>query len=206
MILFETVLPIMLAFFIVTVSPGPANIAVATVAMRKGRRAGQSFGLGLSIGLAFWGIVAATGMGAILQSSVHALMLLKILGGVYLIWLAIQAARSVAYPTEIPQAEMRQGNWFLQGLALNLSNPKAVVAWMAALSMGLDANGSNALVITATGMCILIGFANYAGYAAAFSLPGVMKTYRRISRWVEGTVAILFAAAGLGLLRSAIMR
>lgn len=36
----ENLLSIALAFFIVTVSPGPANIAVATVAMRSGRKHG----------------------------------------------------------------------------------------------------------------------------------------------------------------------
>ena len=55
MIGLDSLAAIALAFFIVTVSPGPANIAVATVAMSSGRRGGLLFGLGLSVGLAFWG-------------------------------------------------------------------------------------------------------------------------------------------------------
>lgn len=43
------------AFFLVAASPGPATVALATVSMSAGRRAGWQFGLGLSLGLAFWG-------------------------------------------------------------------------------------------------------------------------------------------------------
>lgn len=206
MFLIDTILPVALAFFIVTISPGPANLAVATIAMRQGRRAGQVFGLGLSLGLAFWGIVAASGMGAILQASANALFLMKLLGGLYLLWLAVQSVRSTLRTTQVQDTQIKSGRWFWQGLLLNMSNPKAVVAWMAALSVGLNAEGGLLQIIVLTGICIAIGFANYAGYAMAFSLPGIMSGYQRINRWVEGTVAVLFAAAGLGLLRSAFSR
>ncbi len=125
---FEVLIPIILAFFIVTVSPGPANIAVATVAMSSGRRNGLLFGLGLSIGLAFWGVIAATGLGVVLQASELVLLALKVLGGGYLLWLAYQSAKSAAKPIEKNAKPQSEGRWFLRGLILNLSNPKAVVA------------------------------------------------------------------------------
>ncbi|MBM7068009.1 LysE family transporter [Actibacterium sp. 188UL27-1] len=52
------------------------------------------FGAGLSVGLAFWGVIAATGLGATLKASAHGLTLLKLLGGFYLLWMAYGAARS----------------------------------------------------------------------------------------------------------------
>ena len=56
------------AFFVVAASPGPATLAAATASMNFGRQSGFQFGMGLSVGLALWGLVAATGLGAILQS------------------------------------------------------------------------------------------------------------------------------------------
>ncbi len=202
----ESIIPIALAFFIVTVSPGPANIAVATVAMSSGRRNGLFFGLGLSIGLAFWGIIAATGLGIVLQASEVALFFLKILGGGYLLWLAYQSARLAIKPVGKILKAQNNGRWFYRGLILNLSNPKAVVAWMAALSMGLGGESSISHVFFATSICILLGFLNYAGYALAFSLSGMMSVYQRFRRWVDGLVAGLFAIAGLGLIKSAFTR
>jgi len=206
MVDFAGLASITLAFLVVTVSPGPANIAVATVSMSAGRKAGHGFALGLSCGLAFWGLVAATGMGALLQSTPPFLVAMKLFGGAYLLWLAWQSARS-ALRSGIPSlSEAPQGRWFRQGLLLNLSNPKAIVAWMAALSMGLGESGAAGMLPLATALCVAIGFANYAAHAAAFSLPGFMRGYQRVRRGVDGAVSALFAVAGLGLLRSALTR
>ena len=202
----EGLLPVILAFLVVTVSPGPANIATATIAMRFGRGRSMLFGMGLACGLAFWGGVAATGLGAILQGSVYLLTAMKLLGGVYLLWLAFQSGRAAVRGGEPGDAPRGGGRWFWRGLALNLSNPKAVIAWMAALSMGLGVGGDGGHMITATAVCIALGFANYALHAIAFSVPGVMAGYRRFNRWVEGVVAGLFAIAGFGLIRSALAR
>ena len=199
-------LPIILAFAIVTVSPGPANIATAGVAMRFGRRDSLLFGAGLGFGLAFWGIIAATGMGAILQGSAQMLFVLKLLGGAYLLWLAYQSGRSALRVRETETGTLKQECWFWRGLVLNLSNPKAVVAWMAALSMGMGAGSGSGHVMFATAICMALGFLNYALHALAFSLPGFMAGYRRFRRWIEGVVAGLFAAAGFSLIRSALSR
>lgn len=200
------ILSIIMAFFIVTVSPGPANLAIATVAMSSGRRKGFFFGMGLSVGLAFWGLIAATGMGALLQGSAHFLFALKILGGLYLLWLAFQSYLATQKQTEeidkVPSSE----NWFIRGLLLNLSNPKAIVAWMAALSMGLGVGDNSGHVIMATLICMVLGFLNYTAYAFAFSLPGFMAGYKLMRRWIEGIAAGLFALAGIGLLKSAFTR
>lgn len=199
-------IPIALAFFIVAVSPGPANIAVATIAMQHGRRASMLFGAGLGAGLAFWGVIAATGMGAVLQSSAIGLTVLKVLGGLYLLWLAWQSCRSAMTASGDAPLPKGKSRWFFRGLILNLSNPKAVVAWMAALSVGLGANDAVGQLVVSTLLCMMLGFANYFGHAFAFSMPGFMAAYNRARRWIEGAVAGLFALAGFGLLRSALAR
>lgn len=204
--MFDGLIPIVLAFFIVTVSPGPANIATATVAMRYGRSEGLLFGAGLSLGLAFWGLIAASGLGAVLQTSAHLLTIMKVLGGLYLLWLAFQSGRDALRGSEAKAASVKQGRWFLRGLLLNLSNPKAVVAWMAALSMGMAADSGGEQVVLATTICAALGLLNYTSYALAFSMPHFMAGYRRFQRRVEGMVAGLFALAGLSLIRSAFSR
>ncbi|WP_218044145.1 LysE family translocator [Kiloniella majae] len=209
-----------LAFFIVAVSPGPATLANATVSMSKGRKAGLIYGAGLSCGLGFWGIIAASGLGAVLQSSVYLLMILKVFGGLYLLWLAFQSARTAMKPdvekgTQSPDKKDIVHNsfirgWFIQGLILNLSNPKAVVAWMAALSVGLDANANDGVwayaLIAATLMCMVIGVLVYVFYAVIFSFGGIMRGYNRCRRWINGVIAGLFTLAGFGLIRSAFIR
>ncbi|GFE50989.1 amino acid transporter [Roseobacter cerasinus] len=201
-----TLLTVAGAFFIVAASPGPANLGCALVSMRHGRRAGLQFGVGLSVGLAVWGVLAAAGLGAVLQTSEKALIALKLIGAGYLFWLAWQSGRSAARRMADVKPAATSARWLRQGVLLNLSNPKAVFAWMAALAMGLDADAGVGAVGIATFVCALIGLANYLVWAVLFSAGPALRIYQRLRRWLEGVVAGLFALAGLGMLRSALTR
>lgn len=192
-----------LAFLVVTASPGPATIALANVSMASGRKSGLHFGLGLSFGLAFWGLIAASGIGAILQASNHALVILKIVGGAYLLWLAARSANSACQQTAILSSQISSDRWLKRGLFLNLSNPKAVVAWMATLSIGTNDYSHAGQIALMTILCVALGFIIYTTYSLAFSLPGVMAGYSTFRKWIDGIVAGLFVVAGFGLLRSA---
>ncbi len=203
MIELTTLLMVAAAFWVIAASPGPANISNAAVAMRYGRRASIIYGLGLSVALAFWGLLAATGMGAVLQASVWLLVVLKVLGGCYLLWLAWQSGRSALQPGDTQVTEIGAGRWFWRGMILNLSNPKSVIAWMAALSMGLDPSDTILSVVATTLVCTAIAFFNNLSYSLVFSMGGMMAVYRRCRRWIEGASAVLFATGGLALIRSA---
>lgn len=198
------------AFFIVAISPGPANISNATVAMSKGRKVSLVYGAGLSMGLLLWGIVAASGLGVILQGSIYLLMCLKIAGGMYLLWLAYLSLKS-SFDSSLASSqnetqETGYRSWFVRGFILNSSNPKTVVAWMAALSVGMGASNDVISLIAAVFTCMLVGFFVNATYSLLFSLNGVMSGYQRVSHWVDRFVSGMFAIAGLGLLRSAFNR
>ncbi|WP_417542029.1 LysE family translocator [Methylophaga thalassica] len=199
-----------LSFFVVAVTPGPANISNAIIAMRQGRKVSLIYGAGLSFGLVFWGVIAASGMGAVLQSSVYLLMILKVFGGFYLLWLAYLSGKSafnpqvedINDPSNIPTAR----KWFIRGFLLNISNPKTVIAWLAALSVGLDAGDDIHALVAGVLVCVFVGFSVNAMYSLVFSFTGVMNIYQRISRWINGIASALFTVAGIGLIRSAFNR
>jgi threonine/homoserine/homoserine lactone efflux protein len=195
-----------LAFFIVAVSPGPATISNAAIAMSKGRSASLVYGAGLSTGLVFWGVIAASGLGAVLQTSLYLLMVLKVLGGLYLLWLAFLSGRSAWLGDGLPNVQLSEKKLFLKGLVLNMSNPKSVIAWMAALSVGIGPTSNLTAVVSATLVCIVVGFITNALYSVVFSISGMMLIYERGKRKIDGVVAALFAVAGIGLIRSAFSR
>jgi threonine/homoserine/homoserine lactone efflux protein len=160
--------------------------------------------LGLGLGLAAWGVLAAMGLGAVLVSSEWALTALRIAGGAYLLWLAVQSGRQALRP--VAARPLPPSRAFLRGLLLNLSNPKAVLAWLAALSMGLGPDSGVVAVAGATALCALVGFANYLLWAAAFSGPMMRGCHAAARRWIDGAAALLLGAAGLGVIRQAIAR
>jgi threonine/homoserine/homoserine lactone efflux protein len=206
MIDFTTLAAMGTAFFVVAASPGPGNLASATVSMMHGRRIGLTFAAGLASGLMFWGLLAAMGMGAVLQSSATVLFVLKLLGGGYLLWLALQSGRSAVNRTARSNLNATDGRWYFRGLLLNLSNPKAILAWMAAFSVGLTSENGLSQLVAGMGLCILITILNATFWAILFSVEGVMSAYRKTKRNVDVVVSGLFAVAGLGMIRSAFSR
>lgn len=201
---------IAITFFIAAASPGPAVIALMAVSMDRGRRAALTFSIGLTVGIAVWGLVAATGLGAILSASYWALFAMKIFGGLYLLWLAYQSWRSAmqanAARLDVDRKQVVKAHLCRNGLILNLSNPKAVVAWMSVLALGMGEGSGPEQVIAATIMCIALTLIIYVIYAFVFSTGSAMGFYRKSRRSIEATVAGLFAIAGLGLMRSAFVK
>lgn len=186
-------------FAFAAASPGPATFAVAATAMSAGRLRGLAMALGLSLGLAFWGILAAIGVGSLVAQSAFALTVLKLLGGAYLLYLALVSWKSA----DVPASSMKigattAGRQFRAGLILNLGNPKGVLAWVAALALGSSGSADqNLWLVTA---CVLFGFVLYAAYALVFSVERVMVAYRAAKRWVDRVFAVLFCGAGLRLI------
>ena len=79
------------AYVIAAGSPGPSTLRIMGVAMNHGRRSGLALAAGVISGSLFWGFSAATGVSALLARYAEALIILKILGGLYLLYLAMRA-------------------------------------------------------------------------------------------------------------------
>lgn len=191
------------AFFVAAASPGPATLAVSATAMAHGTRTALLFGLGLAAGLAFWGVLAAAGLGALLAQSAGALFALRLAGGAYLLVLAVRSARSALSGAPDPALPaQRPARPLLSGLLLNLSNPKAVLAWMAVLALGLAPERGGAHLALTTALLAVLGLAIYAAYAILFARPRMRAAYRRARRGIEAVLAGAFAFAGLRLILS----
>ncbi|MGX7707672.1 LysE family translocator [Methylobacterium sp. Gmos1] len=195
-------LPLILAAaFVSTASPGPATLAIADTAMQAGRRAGLTLALGVVTGSLAWSIAAALGLAAVMASSAWALDLLRYAGGAYLMILALKSARNAitGAPEAAPGRASPSRN-YVKGLALHLTNPKAILFFGSLYTLGLSAQTTHAelaLVIAAVGLQSTLIF---TGYAWAFSNRRMAQGYRRLRRWFDGVFAVLFAGASLKIL------
>src|SRR5512143_2807583 len=79
---------------LVTLAPGPDNLMVLSLGMARGRQAGVAFGLGCALGCLNHTLLAALGVSALIAASPATFTALKIAGGLYLIWLGVQAIRN----------------------------------------------------------------------------------------------------------------
>ncbi|HBS49924.1 MAG TPA: lysine transporter LysE [Rhodobacteraceae bacterium] len=108
-------------------SPGPAMVFLSRTAMVHGRAAGISAALGLAFMAALWTLAALVGLDAIFTLFPWAYVLLKTLGALFLIYIAWTTWRHARAPVGATAAAASGRRMFLQGVLLNLGNPKSVL-------------------------------------------------------------------------------
>ncbi|MEH3148254.1 MAG: LysE family translocator [Methylobacterium frigidaeris] len=201
-------LPVYAAYLLATASPGPSNMAIMAAAMSRGRRAALALAAGIVTGSLFWAVLAATGLSAVLAAYAEALVVIRVAGGLYLLHLAYRSARA-ALAASPPPSRVAEGArrpelaaLYGRGVLLHLANPKAILSWIAIMSLGLSAGGAPERLAAIVGGCGVLGVAVFGGYALAFSAAPVVRAYRRARRWIEATLAVVFGVAGLRLLAS----
>ncbi|HEX8990003.1 MAG TPA: LysE family translocator [Rhodocyclaceae bacterium] len=134
------------AAVLITLAPGPDNLMVLSIGMARGRRPGVAFGLGCALGCLNHTLLAALGVGALIAASPLAFATLKVIGGLYLVWLGAQAIRQ-ARPIGAPPAQApseRPAKLFVKGLVANAINPKVVLFFLAFLPQFVDAGRGHA--------------------------------------------------------------
>tara|TARA_E500000318_G_scaffold82427_1_gene77795 strand:- start:414 stop:1067 length:654 start_codon:yes stop_codon:yes gene_type:complete len=194
---------ILLAALVATGSPGPAILAIAGTSMTSGRSAGLAVASGVTTGSWMWSAMAAFGLGAIMLSHVWLFETIRIAGAGYLLFLAFKSARAALRPgsmaitgRHIPSLRRAYGS----GLALHLTNPKAILFFGSLFSLGVPPGATwehLAVIIAAVGIQSALVF---HGYALLFSNPRMISAYSRFHRWFEAVFACVFGAAGLKIL------
>jgi amino acid exporter len=195
------------AFLLSIMSPGPNILAILGTSMSVGRSSGVTLALGVATGSFCWSILAFSGLSALLASYAAALTIIKIAGGLYLLWLAYRAFRAAASAhgieaTVVAGSSRSLSRYFLHGLAVQMTNPKAALAWIAIISLGLQADSplwvGLSIVIGTSLLSLLIHFL----YALAFSTTTMVRLYGTARRWIQCTLGAFFALAGIKLLVS----
>ena len=196
-----------ITYVVGTASPGPANLTIMATALQHGRLAGLVTALGVITGSVMWGLVSAFGLGAALLAWPVLLNSLSLVGGLYLCWLgwrALRAARSntsLKLTAAVRATSKERLGYYLYGLGLHLTNPKAMFVWMSVIALGLPTdNRERLLPFLIVGGCAAMGIIIFGAYAVVFSNPTAIKAYSRSSRAINLLIAAIFCAAGLSLL------
>ena len=124
------------------------------------------------------------------------IVVLKFLGALYLAWLAYKAFRSAATVDGSMTPRAASGkNLYVQGLLVQMTNPKAALQWIAIVSLGLGPNAPTWIGITLIAVTTSLSLLIYVLYAVTFSTSPVVAFYRRTRRWIEGALGVFFAFA-----------
>lgn len=201
-------LPVILfAAFLAAGSPGPATLTIAGTSMSSGRTAGLALASGVTTGSFVWSVSAAFGLGAIMAANAWLFEVFRYVGAAYLGWLALKAARSAWMGTRLstrPLPPIAPARAYAKGLALHLTNPKAVLFFGALYAIGIPPGtppGALVTVILAVGIQSLIMFHLYA---LIFPSAPMTMLYARAKRGFETFFALSFGAIAFTVLTTEI--
>lgn len=139
MIPFETVAIFFAASVALALAPGPDNIFVLTQSALHGKKAGLLVTIGLCTGLIVHTAAVSLGVAAIFQTSTIAFNILKIVGAMYLLYLAWQAFRAgAANLDDKGKPGMGWGKLYSRGVIMNITNPKVAIFFLAFLPQFAD--------------------------------------------------------------------
>lgn len=192
----------------ISVSPGAGAIQSMATGLTHGLRRGWWSIAGLQIGLMTQLAVVAIGLGAAVSKSLVAFTVIKWIGVLYLIYLAVRQWRVTAQDltAEVGSVDGDAGRLSLlaRGALVNLTNPKGLVFLLAVLPQFVVPTAPlvpQYLTIGATMLVVdVIVMAGYTGLAAR--LLKALRTPRQqivLNRSMSGLFAV--AAVALSLVR-----
>jgi len=199
------------ALAIAVAIPGPGIVALMGQALGNGLRASMVFLAGILLGDIVYLTIAVAGLAALAQLFAGAFLLVKIAGGLYLLYLSFRFWTSKAGLSRMEKAgKSSDMATFLSGFAVTLGNPKAIVFYLALLPNVIDLQSVAfrdwAVMVALTSMVLATVLTPYAILAAkaqkAMSRSGALVRMNRIAAGIIGAAgAMILAQAALSALR-----
>jgi threonine/homoserine/homoserine lactone efflux protein len=193
--------------FVVIVIPGPSVLFVVGRALSSGRRVALLSMVGNSFGVYVQTIAVAFGIGTLVEKSVAAFTVVKLLGGCYLLYLGFntfRARKSLAGAITDAYGEPRSDRRaFIEGMTVGITNPKTIVFLVAVLPQFASRSDGDV-----PGQILLLGLIFFA--LAMVSDSAWIAAASRVRSWfarsprrlelVGGTGGLAIMAVGAGVL------
>ncbi|MGV8875446.1 MAG: LysE family translocator [Rhodococcus sp. (in: high G+C Gram-positive bacteria)] len=190
--------------FLLAILPGPDSFLVLRYSI-GGLRPGIAAAMGVAIGGLFWAVLVAVGLAAIVEQSATAYRIVKILGGLYLLYLGVKAFRArrknkVAGEPLVPVAASAWSA-FGAGVLSCMLNPKVGLFYLAVVPQFLT-------VVTFTG-AMTLGLVEVVVAAVVMGVFSVVASravalLRRpaVTDWLDRISAGFLVALGIGTVAS----
>jgi RhtB (resistance to homoserine/threonine) family protein len=209
-----------LAVFLLNLTPGPDTAYIIGRSVAQGRGAGLVSALGISFGCVFHMLASALGLSAILAASATAFTVIKIVGGLYLIYLGLKMLlQKTATQTDqnnnagnvkIANAQSTAGapghqslrKIFWQATLTNVLNPKVVLFFLSFFPQFVTPDAPHrTLAFMVLGMTFIVQSTLWNSATALVAGTLTLRAGRQphLKRWLERLVGSAFVALGIRL-------
>ncbi|EBA01324.1 LysE family translocator [Marinobacter sp. ELB17] len=129
---------------VLLIIPGPTILTVISYSMAHGRRANVSLVAAVALGDSTALVVSLLGLGALLATSAFWFTVVKLVGGLYLLYLGIKLLRAGISSTELAAPVAPGSRWrlFANTYLVTALNPKGIVFFVAFLPQFISPRGA----------------------------------------------------------------
>ncbi|SPJ25202.1 LysE family translocator [Palleronia abyssalis] len=188
----------LLTAFVVVIAPGAGVLYTVAIGLGRGRVASIWAAAGCTLGILPHLLAATLGLAAILHTSALAFHAMKLVGVLYLLYLAWGALQAGGALDVAPDRATEPGpRTALRGMLLNALNPKLSLFFLALLPPFLSGTPGTATaeMLSLGAMFMAMTFAVFCLYGslAASARERVLQSPRLLT-WLGRGIAALFAA------------
>jgi threonine/homoserine/homoserine lactone efflux protein len=187
---------------VLSLTPGPAVLMVLSQALKRGCAKSIWSSLGILSANAFYFVLSATSLGAVLLASYHLFFAIKWIGAAYLIYLGVSAFFSRTSLISPSMKTSGGAGWriFLNGFVLQAANPKALLFFCALLPQFVDPAHPIAFQVLILGASsILVEFVILLGYGILAGRTSRFARHPRFAAVTNRVAGSLLIGAGAGL-------
>lgn len=188
---------------LLALAPGPDNIFVLTQSALYGKRSGILITLGLCTGLVFHTCLVAFGVATIMQTTDWALSALKIIGALYLVFLAWLILNSQTAELSGKGVVVSDTNLYLRGIVMNVTNFKVSIFFLAFLPQFASSNygAITPQIILLGGIFGVVSLFIFSGISILASKFGDgLKRKPNAQVYLSRTTALIFVVLAFNLL------
>lgn len=184
-------------------TPGPAVLLVLSQALTRGAPKAVWSIAGILAANTIYFILSAMGVGAVLLASYDLFFAIKWIGAAYLIWLGVSAFLGKSKALSIRAADPKEvpgGRLFLNGLVLQMANPKVIVFFTALLPQFINPHAAimpQVAILAVTS--VVIEFTVQLFYAVLAGRAAHLAAQPRFARITDRVAGSLLIGAGLGM-------
>lgn len=204
----QALLAIALAMVVGAMSPGPSFIVVARMAVGISRAHAVMAAFGMGLGGVVFASAALLGLQALLTLVPTLYTLLRILGGLYLIWIAYRIWQGASEPLKAGEGgegtSRSLGKSLAVGFITQVSNPKTAIVYASIFAAFLPGAFSAGLALGIVVTVFLIESGWYAFVAVGLSAKAPRAFYLRFKAVIDSCAALVLGGLGGKLVLDAV--
>lgn len=201
----SVLLSILATLSIGAMSPGPSFVLVSRIAVSRSRIDGLAAAVGMGLGGVLFSILALAGLTALLSQFGWLYLALKIMGGLYLAYIAYRIWRGAGEPLVIGETAVANraiGRSFMTAFLTQVSNPKTIVVYASIFAALLPKTIPLELFVAIPLGVFLVEAGWYTIVALAFSARHPRLIYLAAKTWIDRAAGAVMAGLGLQLVVS----